>query len=423
MRGTVLRHNYMHHINGFEGRGCVGMYLDDQFSGTEMYGNLFVNVTRAAMIGGGRDCTIENNIFVDCNPATHVDARGLGWAAGGYQGLVDKLVAFPYKEGYWAQRYPQLPGILDDEPMAPKGNLIARNICVGGRWGDFEGKAKPLVTFEDNLIDEDPHFVDREGGNYQLRDDSPAYKLGFQRIPIEQMGLYESDLRASWPVKSEVRPMVAPPAPAAAKSGPPPVAKVSRRAAAINIDGDVTPGEWSGANADKALVLEQGFSGEKVKPRSLAWLAYDDITLYVAIANEVAPNKPVSTTNTWGQDDAVEVAIRNPGAGDRAPILVLRGYPNGHVESSEEAGAPPEAAKRALEGVQYKAQVPVSVAGRWTAEFAIPFASLGIDPAKHKRFAFNLSARKAADELWLEWESTRGCTWDVDKAGFIELVP
>ncbi len=423
MRGTVIRHNYLHHINGFEGRGCVGVYLDDQFSGTLIYGNLFHNVTRAAMIGGGRDCTIENNVFVDCVPATHVDSRGLGWAAGGYQGLVDKLENWPYKEALWAARYPQLPGILDDEPMAPKGNLIARNVCVGGRWGDFDGKAKPLVTFEDNLIDEDPHFVDREGGNYRLRDDSPAYKIGFKPLPIEQMGLYESELRASWPVKSDVRPMAKPPAPAPAKSGTPPVAKVAKAPVPVTVDGEIKPEEWNGAKESTALVLEQGFAGEKVKPRSLAWLAYDDTALYVAIANEVDANKPISTTNTWGQDDAVEVAIRNPGAGETAPILVLRGYPNGHLESSDEAGASPEATRRAAEGVQYKAQIPTAVAGRWTAEFAIPFASLGIDPAKHKRFQFNLSARKAADELWLEWESTRGCTWQVDQAGFIELVP
>ena len=72
--------------------------------------------------------------------------------------------------------------------MAPKGNLIARNICVGGRWGDFEDKAKPLVTFQDNLLDQDPHFVDPEHLNFQLKDDSPAYKLGFQRIPMEKIG-------------------------------------------------------------------------------------------------------------------------------------------------------------------------------------------------------------------------------------------
>ena len=68
MRGTEIRFNYLHDIQGFEGKGCVGVYLDDQYSGTLVYGNLFHKVTRAAMIGGGRDCTIENNIFVDCVP-------------------------------------------------------------------------------------------------------------------------------------------------------------------------------------------------------------------------------------------------------------------------------------------------------------------------------------------------------------------
>ena len=211
MRGTVIRHNYFHHIQGFEGRGCVGVYLDDQFCGTEIVGNLFYKVTRAAMIGGGRDCTIANNVFIDCVPATHVDARGLGWAASGRDGLVHDLKAMPYREPLWAGRYPKLVNILDEDPMAPRGNLIARNICLGGRWGDFEAKAKPMVTFQDNLLDQDPRFVDAEHLNFQLQDDSPALKLGFHRIPIEKIGLYQAPTRASWPVTHAVRPMAAPP--------------------------------------------------------------------------------------------------------------------------------------------------------------------------------------------------------------------
>lgn len=210
MRGTVIRNNYFHHINGFEGRGCVGVYLDDQFCGTEITGNLFYKVTRAAMIGGGRDCTIANNIFVDCTPATHVDARGLGWAASGREGLEKDLQAVPYRKALWAGRYPKLVGILDDDPMAPKGNLIARNIAVGGRWGDFEAKAKPMVTFQDNLLDQDPRFVAPEHQNFQLKDDSPAFKLGFERIPLEKIGLYHDDQRASWPVTHKVRTMGVP---------------------------------------------------------------------------------------------------------------------------------------------------------------------------------------------------------------------
>ena len=205
MRGTRIRHNYLHDIQGFENRGCVGVYLDDQFSGTEIFGNVFCEVTRAAMIGGGRDCVIENNIFVDCVPATHVDARGLGWAADGFDRMEQSLKAMPYEQPPWSERYPKLTTILDDEPMAPKGNLIARNILVGGRWGDFEDRAKPMVTFQDNLLDQDPLFVDAANHDFRLRDDSPALKLGFQPIPIERIGLYQDELRASWPVHHAVR--------------------------------------------------------------------------------------------------------------------------------------------------------------------------------------------------------------------------
>jgi hypothetical protein len=140
------------------------------------------------MIGGGRDCTIENNIFVDCLPATYVDARGLGWAAYEVDVLRSSLRAMPYTDTVWSKRYPKLVDILDDDPMAPKGNVIARNICVGGKWGDFEEKAKPLVKFEDNLLDQDPLFVDAAHQKFQLRSGSPAYKLGFKRIPMEKIG-------------------------------------------------------------------------------------------------------------------------------------------------------------------------------------------------------------------------------------------
>ncbi len=204
-RGTIIRHNYLHHISGFEHRGCVGVYLDDMFSGTTIFGNLFCRVTQAAFIGGGRDNTIANNVFVDCGPAVHVDDRGLGWSSGALDPMKERLEAMPYKEPPWTARYPELVGILDDEPMAPKGNLIARNICVGDTWDRISEGAMPYVALEGNLIDQDPHFLDPDSLDFQLRDDSPAFDLGFQRIPIEEIGLYEDELRASWPVQHAVR--------------------------------------------------------------------------------------------------------------------------------------------------------------------------------------------------------------------------
>lgn len=206
MRGHEIRYNYIHHIYGHEGKGCVGVYLDDMFCSAHIHGNVFQQVPRAAFIGGGRDSIIENNIFVDCKPAVHVDARALGWAAPGVELLKKRLAEMPYKDEPWRSRFPQLLSYLDDEPAVPKGNLIARNICVGGKWDEFEKKAQAHLTVKDNLLDADPRFVDAASGNFQLRDDSPAWKLGFQRIPIEKIGLYASPDRASWPVTSVVRP-------------------------------------------------------------------------------------------------------------------------------------------------------------------------------------------------------------------------
>lgn len=206
MRGTVIRHNYMHHVNGFEGKGCVGVYLDDMFCGTDIIGNVFYKVTRAAFIGGGRDCLVENNLFVDCGPALHIDNRAMGWAS--YHvatTMKDRLDDMPFRDPVWAERYPRLLTVWEDEPAAPKGNVVARNVSFGGTWDGVQEGARGYVTFEDNLIDEDPHFVGTPPEDFRLQDDSAAFDLGFQPIPFARIGLYESEERASWPVTHVVR--------------------------------------------------------------------------------------------------------------------------------------------------------------------------------------------------------------------------
>lgn len=200
MRGTVIRHNYLHDITGFEGRGCVGVYLDDMFCGTRIDGNIFRRVTRAAFIGGGRDCRVENNIFVDCHPALHIDARAMGWA--GYHvdtTMTERLKAMPYKSELWAKRYPQLSGILDDEPAAPKGNIVARNICSGGRWDGVHKEARPYVMFSDNLMTEDAILEGTTLREFRLINDSSAYEGGLQPIPFKRIGLLQDEHRSQLP--------------------------------------------------------------------------------------------------------------------------------------------------------------------------------------------------------------------------------
>ncbi len=202
-RGNIVRYNYFHHLGRHGGGvGVMAIYLDDWASGTTIYGNICFQAGRAVLIGGGRDNLVENNVFVDCTPSIHVDARGLGWAKSYFDGsdntLFDRLQAVDYRHPPWSDRYPELLTLLDDEPVMPKGNVIARNISVGGRWLDLaDGLTDATVKIEDNLVDVDPLFVDRAKEDFRLQPGSPAFKLGFKAIPVEKIGLERSKLGAA----------------------------------------------------------------------------------------------------------------------------------------------------------------------------------------------------------------------------------
>ncbi|MEO9005062.1 MAG: right-handed parallel beta-helix repeat-containing protein, partial [Ginsengibacter sp.] len=232
MRGNKIQYNYLHDISGFEGKGCVGVYLDDAFSGVDIIGNVFDKVTRAMMIGGGRDNNVLNNIFVDCVPSLHVDARGLGWMHESPEAWIkeaeDKgtILGTVYNKPPYSTRYPNLINLLNDEPEAPKGNVISYNVCDGGAWDtnvgfwrtSIEDKARPYLEMKDNVVAlnsavkdslsksflrANPLFVNQKNpkqGKYQLSANSPALKLGFKQILFDKIGLYQSDERASWPV-------------------------------------------------------------------------------------------------------------------------------------------------------------------------------------------------------------------------------
>jgi parallel beta-helix repeat protein len=220
MRGNIIRFNYLHDISGFERKGCVGIYLDDSFSSAEISGNIFRNVSRAMMIGGGRDNLVTNNIFINCVPALHVDARGMGWMQDHTDAWIKEatekgtILGIAWNRPPYSTRYPKLPSLLEDEPKAPKGNVIANNICVGGNWDkasgfwgmSIEAAARPYLDMHDNVVAPgtgvedplsksfviaDPLFKDPanpEIKGFRLAKGSPALKLGFRQIPFEEIG-------------------------------------------------------------------------------------------------------------------------------------------------------------------------------------------------------------------------------------------
>ncbi len=199
-RGTVLRHNYWHDIRGYGGLGGMTVYLDDQLCGHTIYGNLFVDCSRAVFIGGGDDNVVDNNVFVRCWKAAHVDNRGMTWQKAATMDpngtLQRRLRAVPFRSPLWRRRYPTLATILEDDPGVPKRNVFVRNISAGGSWDDIHPGTRHLQRIENNLVfDNDPRWVrivyDRSKRPVRLRfkDAAAVRRIGFEPIPLEQIAL------------------------------------------------------------------------------------------------------------------------------------------------------------------------------------------------------------------------------------------
>lgn len=79
------------------------------------------------------------------------------------------------------------PFLLDDVSM--------KEAVVSNEWETW------LAMGQDkNSIIADPLFVDPQKDDYRLKSDSPAFKLGFKTIPVDKIGPYADERRATWPV-------------------------------------------------------------------------------------------------------------------------------------------------------------------------------------------------------------------------------
>jgi len=240
--GNVIRYNYFHNIHGV-GKfvHSKAVYLDLPVGGVVLYGNIFYDLEDGFFTNSGRHIVIENNIFVKCYPSIKIDVyrASESFLPGGPWRLVEKLQEVNYRKPPYSTRYPWLPKILSegDDPAMPYENVVVRNISYGGKWMEMSSEldfstitvkdniiADPVIfiwrekfqeqkkglneyifgdiemtkILEDNgnmVIDTDPGFIDVENENFQLRENSPAYKLGFKRIPIEKIGLYKDQYR------------------------------------------------------------------------------------------------------------------------------------------------------------------------------------------------------------------------------------
>jgi hypothetical protein len=203
MRGFQIRHNYFHDIPGpTPPRSYLpcAVYLDDLLSGETVYGNVFERVSCGILMGGGRDNVVENNLFVGCQVAVRMDSRGTpdtGYLAlaghvnpdgTGRWRMKDRLLAVPYNEPPYSEKYPGLASILEDEPTIAKHNVIARNACVSRQWLNAWKVPLSKNTVTNNLVlsANDVSWVGLSIEEFGVR--AGECVAGFDPIPFKEIG-------------------------------------------------------------------------------------------------------------------------------------------------------------------------------------------------------------------------------------------
>ena len=199
---------------------------------------------------------------------------------------------------------------------------------------------------------------------------------------------------------------------ASAKTTPRPMFPATRLAAPPSVDGSLD--EWR-ANERTMKLAESWDGSESVAQPSTAWIGYDDEALYVGVNHPVKDATALTyASHEWGVTDAMEIAVQDGSPTDPGPILNLYGWPDGHVVSTGEAGAPPDVVERLGDAVTYKAAIGTSA---WRCEWRIPFAACGFSPRTAPLLSLNLGVRKLQQNAWAIWCGTGTATYVVSNAG------
>ncbi|MCC7493979.1 MAG: right-handed parallel beta-helix repeat-containing protein [Fimbriimonadaceae bacterium] len=457
VRGMVYRYNFLSDILGYGRTGnrwtsphfAWGIYLDDDLSGVHVHGNIVARTTLGGShIHAGRDNLIENNIFVDgANQQMQYSGHEPeSWVVKMHLAEFEKWFARPA----WQARYPELAETDRAKLYLMAGNRFERNIVsyrspTAWLYRYSRNDAPETNTSDYNLIWHhgtppnlglpntpleqqwaawqqtgqdvhsqlgDPLFVDAAHDDYRLQPNSPALALGFQPIPVEQIGPYASPDRATWPIVEApgVREIplvttVIEPTPPAAPARP--LAAVPR----VPQLPEAATG-WP----QPVLPLSQHPDGSPVAsgPAALQ-LCWDGSALGVQVTVPILPGQALRLGHTWEQHDAAEVCwqdLSRPGVA----VFVSHGYADGTCETVVHGGgadlaSPLQAATRFRAAVQPQ---------QWLAGWHLPLTVAGLTPRTGLRLAFNVGVRRAASNQWLQWCGS-GSTYSVERAGILEL--
>ena len=189
--GSTIRNNLVADTIGFSSTFGVptymswGIYLDSFASGYEVSGNVVCRTWNGGiMLQGGRDNRVVNNVFVDGQVSqgtfANFEKQSMGLQ------VLSNIFAF------------SAPGavMFMTGTLGPEVIRIDRNLYFpprgappvfgsGGAASFFEWRRQGWDT---SSLVADPHFRQPRVDDYALLAGSPAFRLGFQAQPMDQVG-------------------------------------------------------------------------------------------------------------------------------------------------------------------------------------------------------------------------------------------
>ena len=260
--GTVVRNNVFHDVYAYS-YGGWGLYPDEGSTGILFENNLVHNVKTGGFHQHyGRENVVRNNILA-FSELYQIQAT-----------RVEDHLSFTLENNIvYYDRGVLLQGPWDRIRHESRNNLYWH---AGGEPVEFAGRS--LEAWQDRGYEEgsqvaDPRFVDPEGGDFRLADDSPALALGFEPFDYTRAGVYgEADwVRKADEVTFPPLEVVPDPPPISIRDdfedepvGQPPrglVARVEGRGDAIEVTGELAaPGGAQSLKIVEVPGLEQGYN-------------------------------------------------------------------------------------------------------------------------------------------------------------------
>lgn len=188
--GTVIKNNIIHDVIDREQNGW-GIYLDEGSSDMTVENNLVYRVSTETMhIHYGRNNRIVNNIFACGSVALLSNTRHEN-----HMQLVVERNIF-YSQNGRILRIKRGDGSI----QADKNIYYSETGKIGFCRNNYE-KDMNYLPFEEwkqsgndqFSLHSDPLFVDVKIDNFELQDNSPAFKLGFQKLDLSLVGVRKDE--------------------------------------------------------------------------------------------------------------------------------------------------------------------------------------------------------------------------------------